>query len=319
MQLNKNVLIVGGLLLAMAAGTAVLVLKAPKRAGAAAVADPVGLAKPRALAYGAKGELIIVDSKNNRLEIRGTDGKVQHVGKLGAGPAQFHEPCGVAVDKAGDVFVADTFFTTDPKGGLPWGRVEKLDPGYNFVSEIDKAGGPNPSFFGPRAVAVDPQDRVWVSDTGNGRLLVFDDNGKFLKELGKKGKGPLEFNEPFGIAFDAQGNAYVADRLNFRIQVISPDFQLLRQFKVDGWEATQINVEPYVAVDKAKGWVFVSDPTRNKVRRYNLKGGDPKVYDKGLDGKNLVAFSLPTGLAMAPDGSVTVSDGGSGRILTLKP
>jgi DNA-binding beta-propeller fold protein YncE len=321
MQLNKNVLIVGGLLLAMAAGTAVLVLKAPGRkgAGSSSSAEPVGLAKPRALAYGSKGELVIVDSKNDRLEVRFADGKVKHVGRRGISKGEFREPCGVAVDKDGNVFVADTFYTQDPNGGLPWGRIEKFDKDYDFKAEFGKVEGGNPNLFGPRAIAVDGQGRVWLSDTGNGRLLIYDNAGKFIKELGHKGNKELEFNEPFGVAFDAQGNAYVADRLNFRIQVISPAFAFVRQFKVDGWENAQINVEPYLAIDQAHGLLYVSDPTKKKVHRYDLMGHGHKAYDKANNGPALEAFVLPTGLLVAADGSVLVSDGGSGHILTLKP
>jgi len=319
MELNKTYLVVGGLLVAMSVGTAVLVFKAPGRKSAASNAEAVGLAKPRGLAYGKNGDLIIVDSKNNRLEIRGRDGKVKRVGKLGTGKAEFHEPCDVAVDKDGNIFVADTFYTMDPNNGLPWGRVEKLDAGGSFKAEFGKVDAPVANLFGPRGIAVDPQGRVWLSDTGNGRLLVYDNGGKFLKEIGHRGDKALEFNEPFGLASDKDGNVYVADRLNFRIQVISPNFTLVRQFKVDGWEKSQINVEPYVAVDNSKGWLWVSDPTMKKVYRYNLDGKQRKVYDKAMDGPAMAALLLPTGLAVGPDSNLTITDSGSAHVLTLKP
>lgn len=322
MQLNKTYLIVGGLLLAMAASTAWLVFKAPGHHASpfsAATAEPVGLNKPRALAFAKNGDLIIVDSKNDRLEIRSADGKVKHVGHHGTAKGEFREPCGVAVDKDGNVYVADTFYTLDPAGGLPWGRVQKFDSSYSFKAEFGKVEGGNANLFGPRAVAVDSQNRVWLSDTGNGRVVVYDASGKFLKEIGHKGKKELEFDEPFGIAFDAQDNAYIADRLNFRVQVVSPDFQFVRQIKVDAWDATQINMEPYLAVDAAKGALWVSDPTRKRVLRYGLNGGKPKVYTQGMDGITPTAFNLPTGLAVGPGGVLSVSDGGLGRVLTLQP
>ena len=320
MELNKTYLVVGGLLVAMSVGTAVLVFKAPGRKGASAPAgDAVGLAKPRGLAFGKDGALVIVDSKNNRLEIRGKDGKVKHVGKLGTAKGEFREPCDVAVDKDGNLFVADTFFTMDPNFGLPWGRVQKLDAGGSFIAEFGKVDPPNPDLFGPRGIAVDNQGRVWLSDTGHGRLLVYDNSGKFLKQVGDHGDKPLQFNEPFGLAVDKAGNVYVADRLNFRVQVISPDFAFVRQFKVEGWDKDQINREPYLAIDNAKGWLWVSDPIGNKVYRYNLDGKQRKVYDKAMDGAALTAMNLPTGLAVGPDSTLTITDGGDGHVVTLKP
>jgi len=326
MQLNKTHIYVGIGLLAMAGATTWLVLRARHNdangAPSKPAGEPVGLAKPRGLAFAKDGSLIIVDSKNNRLEVRpAAGGAAKHIGKgeAGSGKGEFHEPCGVAVDKDGNVFVADTFHSLAPNDGLPWGRIEKFDPSYSFVGEVKKSDQGAPDFFGPRGVAVDPQGRVWMSDTGNGRILVFDNNLKFVKAIGVKGSKDLQFQEPFGLASDADGNVYVADRLNFRIQVIGPDFSLVRQFKVDGWEASQINQEPYVAVDSQRHFVWVSDPTKNKVHRYNLKGGDHKAFDKANDGPAAVALNLPTGLALSADGTLYITDSGSGRVLTLKP
>jgi len=325
MQLNKTYLYAGIGLIAMAGLTAALVLKAPNRNGGQAskpAGEPVGLAKPRAMAFTADGSLIVVDSKNNRLEVRRTDGAlVKHIGKgpEGEGKGEFREPCGVAVDSDGNVFVADTFHTLDGHQGLPWGRIEKFDSAYNYLGEVAKSGTGAPGYFGPRSIAVDRQGRVWLSDTGNSRLLVYDNNLQFVKAVGSRGAKELQFQEPFGIASDAEGNMYVADRLNFRVQVIAPDFRFVRQFKVDGWEAGQINQEPYLVVDSGRHRVWVTDPTRNRVLRYNLKGADLKIYDKGSAGAAQVAFNLPTGVAVAADGTLYVSDSGSGRILTVRP
>jgi DNA-binding beta-propeller fold protein YncE len=319
MQINKTYLIVGGLMAVLAGVTAYVVLKAPAQPGSSSSAPAEGLAKPRALAIGKKGNVLIVDSKNNRIVIQKPDGSIaRRFGKLGTAKGELREPCGIAVNSKGSIYVADTFYTLDPNGGLPWGRIQKFDDDGSFDMVLPKPEEGSADFFGPRAVAVDPSDRVWVSDTGNHRLVLYGADGKFLKSLGQKGKGNLEFNEPFGIAFDGQGNAYVADRLNFRIQVIGKDLAFQRAFKVDGWENVQINQEPYLAIDPAKGLLYVSDPTKNRVLVYGLDGKKKPTLTQGLDGASPVPFSLPTGLALA-DGVLYVSDGGSGRVLTVKP
>jgi DNA-binding beta-propeller fold protein YncE len=317
MQINKTYLIAGGLLLAMAGGTAFLVMKAPSQPGSADAADAEGLAKPRALAFDKDGNLLIVDSKNNRIVAHKPDGSLhKRFGRLGTARGDLREPCGIAVGPKGEVYVADTFHTLDPNGGLPWGRIQKFGSNYRFSTVLPKPEEGPADFFGPRAVAVDADGRVWVSDTGHHRLLIYGADGKFLRSLGQKGKGPLEFDEPFGISFDGQGNAYVADRLNVRIQVISKDLAFVREFKVDAWESVQINQEPYLAVDQPSGVVWVSDPTKNLVHSYTLAGKKVKSYGQAADGS---PFNLPTGLALDAQGTLHVSDGGSGRILTLRP
>jgi sugar lactone lactonase YvrE len=281
-------------------------------------AEAQGLNKPRAIAFGPDGSLYVVDSRNHRIEKRHSDGQalIARFGSQGTNDGQLREPCGIAVSKDGWVYVADTFYTLDPQGGLPWGRVQKFSPEGVFAGSFGRVNVDPKDLFGPRAVAVSPQGQVFLSDTGNHRVIKYDANGSVLKIWGKRGKGRGEFVEPFGLTFDAKGLLYVADRLNFRVQVFDAEGNYQREIKIDGWEESQINQEPYLAIDNKGGHLYVSDPTKRRVLRYNLTGGGKKEYTGGMDG----AFNLPTGLAWREsDGVLLVSDGGLGRVLTLKP
>jgi DNA-binding beta-propeller fold protein YncE len=69
----------------------------------------------------------------------------------------------------------------------------------------------------PQGIAVD--DRyIYVSDTGNNRILVFSKNGGFLVAFGNKGSGRGEFNGPRGISIGRDGHIFIADTNNHRIQ-----------------------------------------------------------------------------------------------------
>jgi len=90
----------------------------------------------------------------------------------------------------------------------------------------------------------------------------------------------------------------------------------LSEFKVNGWEESQINQEPYLAIDNSKNVIYVSDPTKGKIHKFTLSGHFVKSYDTAVEGK----LSQPTGLAVRPsDGMLFVSDGGLARIMTVKP
>jgi sugar lactone lactonase YvrE len=298
--------------------TAALVFKAPKPGGASAPqGDPEGLSKPRGLAVAPDGNLVIADSKNNRIVRQKPEGAlVKRFGKLGAKDGEFREPCAVAVDRAGFIYVADTFHTLDAGGGLPWGRVQKFSSEGKFMASWGKISVAPNDLFGPRGIALDSDGNVYLADTGNHRIVKYGDAGAFVAAWGKKGKGPGEFIEPFGLAFDKDDNLYVADRLNFRVQVLNKAGKAIRQFKVDGWEEGQINMEPYLAIDQKRELIYVSDPTKRKVHRYSLTGGGHKEFTAGTEG----AFSLPTGLALrASDGVLFITDGNLGRVFSLKP
>src|SRR3989475_12793760 len=76
-------------------------------------------------------------------------------------------------------------------------------------------------FNHPSGVAVDSSGNIYVADTNNDRIAVFDSSGKLLKSIGSKGSGPGEFNNPSGVAGDSICNIYVADTNNERIQRIT--------------------------------------------------------------------------------------------------
>jgi tripartite motif-containing protein 71 len=320
-EMQKNYLYAAGSLALAAAFTAVLVVGSEKGwikgKGAAAPAEAQGLNKPRALAFGPDGSLFIVDSKNNRIEKRNAQGQILlHFGKLGSGDGQLKEPCGIAVGADGMVYVADTFHTLDPNGGLPWGRVEKFSSDGMFAGSWGPVPVDPKDLFGPRAIAIDSKGMLYMSDTGDHRIVKYSSGGSFVKTWGKKGKGIGEFIEPFGVAVDSKDHVYVADRLNFRVQIFDSEGKPLGAFKVDGWEESQINQEPYLAIDSKKGLIYISDPTKGRVLKYSLAGHFIKSYDTALEGK----FGQPTGLAWRDsDGLLFVTDGALARVMTLKP
>ncbi|HET6846981.1 MAG TPA: NHL repeat-containing protein, partial [Anaerolineales bacterium] len=178
-------------------------------------------------------------------------------------------------------------------------------------------GTPQQTFYGPRGLAIDAQDHVFVMDTGNKRVVVFDRDGNYLTQFGGAGLDPGQFDEPVGIAIDSAGVIYIADTWNQRIQTFmpSPDglsFTPLRQWDVSAWYGQSLENKPFIAVDN-RGHVFITDPEGFRVIEYTTDG--QLVQTWGDYGDTPTTFGIASGIAVNSAGDVWVTDAGNSRVM----
>ena len=155
---------------------------------------PLGLNAPRAIAAGQNGDIYVADSRNHRILHIGADGNLlkewgtfadQQGGNAPIGT--FNEPWGVAVGPDGSVYVSDTWnhrvqkFTKDGKPVKMWGQ---------YGQPVTRYPESSSSFWGPRGIAVDLQGHVFVADTGNKRIVVFDSGWEVHHRIWNSWLGP---------------------------------------------------------------------------------------------------------------------------------
>lgn len=88
--------------------------------------------------------------------------------------------------------------------------------------------GEDDFFHRPSDIEVDPyRSMIYVADSGNHRVLVFDFQGKLLKIIGSKGQGPAEFLNPTGLCILEDGGLAVADVDNNRIQIFDKAWEFV--------------------------------------------------------------------------------------------
>ncbi|MCS7060664.1 MAG: TIGR03663 family protein [Anaerolineae bacterium] len=282
-------------------------------AGAAVSAVTARLQAPTGIAVAANRDRLVIDRKANRLFRLNADNVVQSAqGGLGIGDGRFNDAWGLAIDRDGSIYVADTFNH----------RIQKFDAAGNFLFAWGQPGvsaadgeGRNTIFFGPRAIVIDRQNRLLVTDTGNKRVQIFDRDGNFLAQFGREGSAEGEFNEPVGLAVDSAGNIYVADTWNQRIQVFDSEFRLVRAWTVAAWQnmdpavLRSVDHKPFLIV--SGNTLYVSSPGTSEVLAYTLAG---EWLETGL---TMPAGSLPTGLAVDGD-TLLVTDAANGQILQFR-
>jgi DNA-binding beta-propeller fold protein YncE len=126
------------------------------------------------------------------------------------------------------------------------------------------------NFSLPTNVAVDKEGNVYVTDTLNNRVEIFDADGKFISAFGRSGDGPGHFARPKGIAIDRDGHIWVVDAVQQRVQVFDTEGQLLIYFGQPGNWPGQFSAPYDIAIDPKNNRVVTSEqfPGRVQMFRY---------------------------------------------------
>ncbi len=126
-----------------------------------------------------------------------------------------------------------------------------------------------PGDFGaPQGVALDPDGNVYVTDTLNNRVEIFDADGAFISLFGKHGDGPGYLARPKGIAVDGDGHIWVADEMEDRLQVFNREGQLLTYIgQGHGEMPGQFKALVGVAIDK-QNRVFTTEQFPGRLQEF---------------------------------------------------
>jgi sugar lactone lactonase YvrE len=303
-----------------------------------ATSSPVA---PSSVAVDSAGNLFIADFRNNRIRKVDTGGIITTVAGNGAasfsgdgGPAtsaSLNNPQGVAIDGAGNLFIAD--FANS--------RIRKVDHATQVITTV--AGNGTASFAGdggpatsaevnsPVGVAVDSSGNLFIADTGNFRVRKVDHTSQNISTAAGNGTGASSGDggpatsagtEAETVAVDSSGNLFIADFGNNRIRKVDTGGTITtfagngtNGFTGDGGPATSAELwtPRGITVDSA-GNLFIADSNNFRIRKVDLSGnistvaGNGNFNFSGDGGPATSAGMAPTGVAVDSAGNLFSAD-----------
>ena len=242
-------------------------------------------------------------------------------GNSGIGHGQMSAPSGVAVDTAGNIYVADTANN----------QIEEFTSLGLFVRALT-AGGSTASAPGfamnhPSGVAVDSSGNIYVADTGNNQVEKLSPDGTLLATFSAAGFVPgggsaaRKMKSPAAVAIDATGDIFVADRGDNQIVELSSTGTFLKAFTATGLGSgpqAVMNGPSGVALD-ANGNIYVADTGNSQIEELSPGGSLRATFTASgmvpAPGGTVAKLRGPLGVTVDATGNVYISDTGDNQIV----
>jgi DNA-binding beta-propeller fold protein YncE len=238
-------------------------------------------------------------------------------GSEGDKPGQFNVPYSIEIDASDNIYVVD-------RGN---DRIQKFDANGTFIKQWDKPvriNGTENEFASPKDMVIDQKSGfVYVTDTGNERVLKLDSNFSYILEWGSddsKASNEIgEFNHPHGIDVDSNGYVYVNELENPRIQKFDANGTFIIQWGSEGKGPGEFTpLLEHLEVDSKTDMLFMVDGALNpRVQAFDTEGNFTASI--GTNGTGDGQFSKPEHVNIDSSGNVYVVDRGNERMQVFSP
>jgi DNA-binding beta-propeller fold protein YncE len=276
--------------------------------------DPNGLNGPTDVDVDGYGNIYVVDSENDRIQVfdrsgvflRKWGGFGEQFGKFNFNGFDESELGSIAVSASGNVFVAD----------VNNHRIQRFDLDGQFITAWTAVDDQETKFFAhPFGVAVDRRDLVYVSDVIRNEVYKFTVEGDPVAGWGARGTGDGQFDGPALLFVDSNDVIYVADWGNNRIQQFDTDGAFVSKWGSPGAGAGQFN-HPVDVVVAPDGTIFVADQDNHRIQAFDQQV--QFLFAWGSLGSGDFEFGKPLAVVADGGGKVYVADYSNDRVLVFQ-
>jgi len=176
--------------------------------------------------------------------------------------AGFRRPAGLAVDGSGNLFALDVVN----------GSIEVFSAAGRHLKSLSIPVAEGQSPFSPTNIFVGSDDRLYVTDSLNFRVLILDSDGRVASEIGRLGDVPGSFARPRGVAVDSEGHVYVADAAFDNIQIFDDVGRLLLYIGEPGKEPGQFSLPSGLFFDNFDR-LYAVDSYNNRLQLFQYLRG----------------------------------------------
>lgn len=274
--------------------------------------------RPHDISFDSKGYLYISDRDRNDIQKFTPNGTfLNKWGSEGDKPGQFSVPYSIEIDPLDNIYVVD-------RGN---DRIQKFDENGSFIKLWDrpeKMNSTDQEFASPEDMVVDPSTgNIYITDTGNERVVKLDKNFSYILEWGsddgEPSNEPGKFNHPHGIDVDSKGFVYVNELENPRIQKFTGNGTFIKEWGSEGKGPGQFTpLLEHLEVDSKRDLIFMVDGADNpRVQVFDTDGNFTTSF--GTHGSGDGEMSKPEHVNIDSSGNVYVVDRGNQRIQVFSP
>lgn len=258
--------------------------------------ERVVLQRPQTGTVDSRGRVLVTDISRNAVFVFDEVGGKLEVWERATPARRFEAPVGITTGRGGEVLVADA----------------ELASVFRFSPEGTSLGQFGAGLLTrPTGIARDPaRGRIYVADTHEHDIKVFDDDGKLVAIWGRRGELPGEFNFPTHLSFAPNG-LMVTDSMNARIQVLDPEGKPTLVFGERGPYVGNLVRPKGVAADD-EGNLYVIESMHDTLLIFDAKAR--LLMPIGGTGPDAGSFYLPAGVWTDSRNRIYVADMFNGRV-----